>query len=111
MDIADNAGRRVGYLAFDLGENEFSGIIILKVRAGQDWIFRASSNPRVEILARRTGSGESFEDLAGGVNLSGFTSGEFIAFDIRAHAKSFDGRFREAITLAVIKTGAAAWQG
>jgi hypothetical protein len=112
MRITNTNGKRIGYLSFDLSDNETSSTVVLRVIPAVGFQLQALPvDVDVEIQARENGTADPFVDLATSpIDLSGYTPETPIDFDIRAVAGSplVDVR-RAALHIAVVSEGAAAW--
>lgn len=110
--VTDSNDDEFGYLPFDLRAGQSSPVIVLKVRPrGANSQFRATSSPHARILARRTGSGSPFVDLAAGISLAGDPPDVPINFDVKGEADAgFTGQASLNIWFGVVTSGAAGWE-
>jgi hypothetical protein len=91
--ITNVNGSRVGYIRFELSDNESSPVWRLNIRPGLPlgggYRLTATTDDDVALFARINGSGDPFVDLAASpIDLSGFPPDEDILFDFKAVAGS-----------------------
>lgn len=111
--ITNTNGKRVGYLNYDLSDNETSATIQLRITPADGFSLKASpGDDDVQIQAREASSGDPFTDIAATpIDLSGYTPETPVNFDFRAVANSalVDVR-RLALFIAVTSNKSAGWQ-
>jgi hypothetical protein len=99
----------VGYITYDLVEEEVADAIAVEFTAKADGTLRAGSSDAIEVYGRETGSGDPYTDLvATGLDMSGYTPEEDVFVDVLVVAKAIEGLKRGAVFLAVVRDVAAA---
>lgn len=88
---ADPDNSRIGYIRFELSDNEESAVWRLNItpgfQLGSGYKLTATSDDDVALYARLNDSGDPFTDLAANpIDLSGFPPDEAILFDFKAIA-------------------------
>src|SRR5689334_12469925 len=107
--VKDSNGKEIGYLFWDLVNNEQSETIQLAVEAAAGSRFICDASPVVTLYAREHNVG-SFVPLAAGIDLSGYPPGDDVPFDLYAVGAVASGRARDAIFVGVVdEPGRAAW--
>lgn len=110
--VTDSEGREVGYLPIELRAGNQTPVIVLQVRPdGANSMFRSTSSAAARVLARRTGSGDSFVDLAAGISLAGETPDEPINFDVKGEAdEGVTGQVFQNIWFGVVSSSGAGYK-
>jgi len=110
--ISNTNGKRVGYVAWDLSDDEVGATIVLRVLPTANYRLEATPvDLDCQIQARENGTADPWVDIGvTPIQLSGYTPEVWQAFDFRAVALSplVDVR-RVAIFLGVVSNGAVAW--
>jgi hypothetical protein len=110
MNFTDSANNRIGYLCYDLVSGETSESIIIRVIPSAGTRLLSEQSDSVSLKAREHGSGDPFVDLADGIDLSGYTPGVAVDFDLICEAsEALTGLVRVALFLGVVNSGGAAW--
>lgn len=111
MLITDANGVRLGYVNFDLSDNEISEVMVILVTPAAGYFLSATpEDSDVEIQARETSSGDPFVDLSTSLDLSSYPPGTPVSFDLRVVAGDDLANVRRVtIWLAVTTSSAARW--
>ena len=109
--LRDQNGDEFGYLPFDLAAGEESATLILRVTAEAGAKFLSESHPDFQLLAREHGTLSPFVDLATGIDLSIYTAGASVQFDVKGKASSLIvGQVSGMVWLGVMTSNVAGWQ-
>lgn len=84
--ITDTSGAPLLYVNLHLSENSESVIVVARVPCAAGKFLAGPADESAQVLARRTGSGDSFVNLATSpIDLSAW-AGSTISFDFKVHA-------------------------
>lgn len=99
--ITDTSGQPLLYVNLRLDENTDSVVIVARVPCLAGKFLASAVDARAAVLARRTGSGDAFVDLADApISLTEF-DGEAVEFDFKVHAGNVTGLQRVALAVRV----------
>ncbi|MET0646373.1 MAG: hypothetical protein ABW208_07105 [Pyrinomonadaceae bacterium] len=99
--ITDSAGAAITVLSMSLAAAQESAVLTVRVPCLAGQFLAADSNPSASVLARRTGSGDAFADLAvAPISLTPF-DGQTVEFDLKVSASALTGVRRVAIPVRV----------
>jgi hypothetical protein len=99
--ITDTAGVPLTAVNLSLAAESDSTVLVGRVACAAGLYLAGSSEGAAQVLARRTGSGDSFVDLAvSPIDLSPH-AGETVSFDFKVHAGSIEGRAFVALPVRV----------
>ncbi len=86
MEITDTNGAVVSNVPIEIAEGEESQIVVARIPCVAGYYLAAEENATVTVLARVTGSGASFADIADEpVDLSPYADG-LVSFDFKVSA-------------------------
>lgn len=110
--LTNTSGGRIGYWTADLSDNEQSAVVVLRVLPADGFFLKAApEDDDVQIMARRTSSGDPFVDIAATpIDLSALTPETPTQYDFKAVAASnlTDVR-RVPFFIGVTNQSAASW--
>jgi hypothetical protein len=99
--ITDTTGQPLLYVNLRLDEGADSVVVTARIPCAAGRYLAAASDARAAVLARRTGSGDAFADIADTpLSLTEF-DGEDVDFDFKVHAGSVTGLERVALPVRV----------
>lgn len=99
--ITDTNGEPLLYVNLSLTENADSVVIAALVPCKAGKYLASNSDAGAQVLARRTGSGGSFVDIATSpIDLTPY-DGETVSFDFKVHSNSVSGLERVALPVRV----------
>lgn len=103
-------GKRVGYVSWDLSDNETSGITVLRVVPADGFFLKSSpADGDVQVQARETGSGDPFVDIAATpIDLSSLTPETPVNFDFKAVVQGSLTDVRRLVMFVGVTTQSAA---
>ena len=89
--IKDATGNTITVLSMSLAQNNDSSVFVIEVPAVAGMSLTADADPAAQVLARRTGSGDAFTDIAASPILLTPFAGITVQFDVKLHAAAFSG--------------------
>jgi hypothetical protein len=89
--ITDTTGNAITVLSMSLAQNSESPVLVIEIPATAGMSLTAGSDPAAQVLARRTGSGDAFVDIAAAPILLTPFAGTVVQFDVKLHAAAFSG--------------------
>lgn len=99
--ITDTNGAAITVLSMSLAAGQVSAVLVMRVPCLAGQLLAADANPSAAVLARRTGSGDAFADLAvAPIALTPF-DGQTVEFDLKVSASTVTGVQRVAIPVRV----------
>lgn len=109
--LTNLSGNQIRYVAYDLTAGETSESVTVRVTDVQPGTTLLSEqSDSVVLKAREAGSLDPYVDLADGIDLSGYTPGSSVDFEIVcAASEELTGLIRVALFLGVVTSGSAAW--
>ena len=108
--MLDSLNRTIGYFPVELVSNQETPVVVIKVVAGNKVHLTCEASPNVITLARQSGTANAFQDIsASPIDLSGFTPGSVIAFDVKCRGGNIQGRVIDSVCLATVVNKAAGW--
>ncbi|HEX8090034.1 MAG TPA: hypothetical protein VF762_14330 [Blastocatellia bacterium] len=110
--LLNTANKRISYITFEPVAGESSAAVTVRVTAAAGARLLSGQSDSVVLKVRESGSGDPYVDLSAGVDLSGYTPGASIDFDLICEAsEELTGLVRVALFLGVVNSGGAAWAG
>ncbi len=107
--LLDTTNKVIRFMSYDLIAGQVSEPVVVRVIAGDAMLVSEQSDD-VMLKAREHGTADPFVDLADGIDLSGFTPGSNVDFDLICEAsEDVVGLVRAALFLGVVTSGPAAW--
>jgi hypothetical protein len=107
--VTDNLGRDIDYFPLDLTLGETSTVIVINVEPEAGAVLRSTADEDVVVLGRPHAVG-SFVDLASGIDLTLYTPGVPVPFDIKVTVPTLADTIRRvSMWVGVTKSGAAGW--
>jgi hypothetical protein len=89
--VTDTTGAAVTILSLSVPQNADSAVVALLIPGVSGMSLTADSDPAAQVLARRTGSGDAFQDVADSpIDLTPY-AGETVSFDFTFHGAAFSG--------------------
>jgi hypothetical protein len=108
--ITTLTGKQIRYVAWDLVAGETSEAVTVRVTPQQGATLLSEQSDSIVLKAREAGSIDAYVDLAEGLDLSAYTPGEAVDFDLICEAsEALTGLVRVALFLGVVNWGGAAW--
>lgn len=99
--ILDTLDAPITALQMSLTEETESAVLIVRVPCAANQFLKSDSNPYAQVLARRTGSGSVFQDIAASpIDLTPYAD-TLTLFDIKVVALSVEGLKRAALSVRV----------
>lgn len=101
MNITDTNNQPITALPVSLVEDSDCAIVVIRVPCEANRYLAAVEHGSAQVLARRTGSGDAFVDLADTpISLTPY-AGTTVDFDLKIHAGSVSGVVHTAIPVKV----------
>jgi hypothetical protein len=99
--ITDTNGEPLLYVNLRLDEGADSVVVVARVPCVAGKFLASDGDGRAQVLARRTGSGDTFADIADDpISLTEF-DGQTVDFDFKVHAGTVTGLERVALPVRV----------
>lgn len=108
MSLRDTTDKRIGLLYWSLIANEQSAPVVVRVTAGESQLM-SNTSAAVKLKAREHGTSDPFVDLSEGLDLSGYTPGSAVDFDLVAEGQDIDGVAHVGLFIGVTSSGGAGW--
>lgn len=102
QQITDATGAPLLYVNLNLNASTDSGVVVGRVPcAAGKWLTASPAQSGASVLARRTGSGDAFQDLATSpIDLTPY-DGSTVSFDFKVHSNAITGFERVALPVRV----------
>ncbi len=108
--ITNLTGEQIRFVAYDLTAGETSEAVTVRVTAQPSAMLLSEQSDSIALKGREAGTLDAFVDLAEGIDLSEYTPGEPVDFEIVCEASGeLTGLIRVALFLGVVNSGGAAW--
>jgi hypothetical protein len=99
--ITDTANAPITSLQMSLTEETESSVFVVRVPCLAGQKLRSDPNPYAQVLARESGSGDAFQDIAASpIDLAPY-AGTLTLFDVKVAALSVEGLKRAALSVRV----------
>ena len=103
MNVTDTNGVALTVLSMSLAQNNDSSVFVIEVPAVAGMSLTADADPAAQVLARRTGSGAAFADIAASPILLTPFAGTTVQFDVKLHAAAFSGLIKRVAVPVRVK--------
>ena len=106
--LTDSTGAALGYISLDLVSGETTAPMLVFAVASDGAVLKSGESDAFTLQARRTSSGDPYEPLDTGIDLSGDPDGP-VSFDLTATGEAVSGLERSAVSIGVTSSSAAGW--